>query len=286
LDRGRELDPTFKTFTWLQVRQHMRRGDFEVALAGADELLAIGRDGTADDGTAYNLDMFDAWPRAARIDCLFELMRFDDVRTEIEHHGEVVAAGSRRDKQLDVCDAFDVWRAKRNEGTLETPRPPIRLADVAFIIAVRVETADRLANVLALTRHISATYDCRVVLGCEQPEALRALVPASVEVIGVDGHPDQAFHATRVMNDVSRHVDAPVRIHCDTDSLIPIDQMLAAIDRVRRGDADVVLPFSFGIGVPQAERDEFARGDVQLERVVRPRPMVGMPPGLCQVWSA
>jgi glycosyltransferase involved in cell wall biosynthesis len=28
LDRGRELDPTFKTFTWLQVRQHMRRGEF------------------------------------------------------------------------------------------------------------------------------------------------------------------------------------------------------------------------------------------------------------------
>jgi glycosyltransferase involved in cell wall biosynthesis len=286
LDRGRELDPTFKTFTWLQVRQHMRRGDFEAALAGADELLAIGRDGTADDGTAYNLDMFDAWPRAARIDCLFELMRFDEVRAEIEHHGEVVAAGSRREKQLDVCDAFDVWRTTRNGRTLETPRPPIRLADVAFIIAVRVETADRLANVLALTRHIKATYDCRVMLGCEQPEALRALVPASVEVIGVDGHPDQAFHATRVMNDVSRHVDVPVRIHCDTDTLIPVDQMLAAIDRVRRGDADVVLPFSFGIGVPQSERDEFARGEIRLERVVRPRPMVGVPPGLCQVWSA
>ncbi|NDB06982.1 MAG: hypothetical protein EBX95_14960, partial [Acidimicrobiia bacterium] len=262
LDRGRELDPTFKTFIWLQVRQHMQRGEFEAALAGADELLAIGRDGTADDGTAYNLDMFDAWPLAAMIDCLFELMRFDEVRSEIDHDRKVVANGSRRDKQLDVCDAFDAWQAERNGATHETLRSPIPLADVAFIIPVRVETADRLANVLALTRHITATYDCRVVLGCEQPEALRALVPASVEVIGVDGHPDHAFHATRVLNDVSRHVDAPVRIHCDTDTLIPIDQMLAAIDRVRRGDADVVLPFSFGIGVPQTERDQFARGDL------------------------
>ena len=286
LDRGRELDPTFKTFTWLQVRQHMRRGEFEAALAGADELLAIGRDDTADDGTAYNLDMFDAWPRTARIDCLFELMRFDDVRAEIEHHGEVVATGSRRDKQLDVCDAFDVWRAKRKQGTRVTPRSPIPLPDVAFVIPVRVETADRLANVLALTRHITATYDCRVVLGCEQPESLRSIVPASVDVIGVDGSPDHAFHATRVLNDVSRHVDAPIRIHCDTDTLIPVEQLLESVEQIRRGDADVVLPFSFGIGVLQSERDAFAAGELELEGVVRPRPMVGIPTGLCQVWSA
>jgi len=286
LERGCSLDPTFKTFIWLRLRQHLQRGEFESGVALADELLELGRSGKVDDGSAYNLDMFDSWPRQAKIDCLFELMRFDEVRSEIEHDRKVVANGSRREKQLDVCDAFDAWRAERKQRTRETPRSPIALADVAFIIPVRVETADRLANVLALTRHLTTMYACRVLLGCEQPESLRSVVPSSVEVIGVDGSPDHAFHATRVLNEVSRHVDAPIRVHCDTDTLIPVEQLLESVEQIRRGDADVVLPFSFGIGVPQSERDAFAVGELELEGVVRPRPMVGIPTGLCQVWSA
>lgn len=284
LDRGRALDPTFKTFTWLQVRQHMQRGEFVDAIRCTDELIEIGRSGAVEEGVAYNLDMFATWPRAARIDCLFELMRFADVREAIEILDEPSLPDSRRRKQLDVCDAMDAWHSAGIESSV--PTTPIRLDDVAFIVPVRIESADRLANVLALTRHLTATYECRILLGCEQPDSLRSLVPQGVEVVAVEGSPDHAFHATRVINEVGRHTDAPIRIHCDTDTLIPVSQILRAVDLLRHGDADMVLPFSFGIGVSQAEREEFANGEIRLARVDRPRPMVGVPVGLCQMWSA
>ena len=284
IDRGRALDPTFKTFVWLQVRQNMMTGDLERAIGHADELIRYGTDGFAADGMAYNLEMFDRWPREARIDCLFESMRLDEARAEIMALPGEHVAGSRRRKQLEVCEAVQAWRTEPTDSREWSQ--PVRLDDVAVVIPVRVESADRLANVLALTRQLTSNYDCRVVVGCEQPEALRAVLPASVEVVGVDGSPDHAFHTNRIINEVSRSIDAPIRVHCDTDTLLPVGQLLEAIELVRSGGADMVLPFSFAVGVPRTERDEFAAGEPTLARVARPRPMVGVPTGLCQVWSS
>ena len=283
IDRGRALDPTFKTLQWLWVRQSMSRGEFVQAIEGAEELIRLGEAGGFKDGVAYNLDMFSAWPRRARIDCLFELMRFDEVRESIVALAEPIDRGSRRAKQLEVCVAHEAWRAV-SEGSSNIATP-VRLDDVTFVIPVRIESADRLANVLALTRQLVATYDCRVLIGCEQPDALRSVVSDSVDVVAVEGNPDDPFHTNRLLNELSRLVETPLRVHCDVDSLVPIDQMLEALRRVRTGSADMVLPYLFGIGVPVSERDAFARGDIRIERLVRPRPMVGIPAGLCQVWT-
>jgi len=284
IDRGRTLDPTFKTFIWLQLRQHMVTGNHVEAIECADALIRIGEDGIISDGSAYNVDMFDRWPREARIDCLFESMRLDEVRASIDAAPQDLPAGSRRRKQLEVCEAVEAWRMKKTAGA-GFPTP-VRLPDVAIVVPVRVETADRLANVMALARQLSSSYDCRIVLGCEQPDSLRAVVPSNVEVVGLEGSPDHAFHMTRFVNDVSRSLNEPIRVHCDTDTLVPVAQLVEAVELVRAGRADMVLPFTFAIGVPGTERDAFANSTLRLEEVRRPRPMVGVPSGLCQVWSA
>ena len=286
IDRGRSFDPDFKTFLWLQVRQHMLRREHQQAINMCDRLLEIGRSGSTDDGVAYNLDMFSEWPRLAKVDCLFQLLRFEEVRSELENRRADLAPGSHGAKLLEVCEAYVAWRGsiECDDGS-HSYDARTSLEDVDFIIPVRLETADRLANVLILVRRLSEYHGCRILVGCEQPEPLRALLGDRAEVIGVDGSPDHAFHVSRVMNEVARHSDAPIRVHCDTDVIIPVEQLLAAISVVRRGDADMAIPFSFGIGVPQSERDSFGVSNPRIDAIRQPRVMMGVPPGLCQVWS-
>ena len=284
IERGLQLDPAFLTFQWLLARQFGANRQYAEAIDKCDELIGMGQAPLSQDGAAYNLDMFSEWPRSLKIDCLFYLMRLPEAHAMLLAENQEYAPRTHRWKQLEVCEAYAEYERHLVAPVVSDER--IVLDDVSFIIPVRIDTADRLANVKALCRQLTNTYTAKVLIGCEDPESLRAVLPSDVEIIHIDGDHDHPFHMTRVLNEIARHVTTPIRVHLDTDSLIPLAQLLEAVRILRANEADLVFPFSFAIGVPQIERAEFSTGYLQLDLVETPRPMVGVSPGLCQVWNA
>ena len=283
IERGLQLDPAFLTFQWILARLFAATGRFAEAIDKCDEIMSIGQAPLSSDGAAYNLDMFSEWPRNLKIDCLFNSMQFAEAHVMLLAENQKYVPKSHRYKQLEVCQAYADF--ERNPVAPIANDERIVLDDVSFIIPVRIDTADRLANVKALCRQLTHTYTSKVLIGCEDPDSLRAVLPTEVEVIHVDGNPDHPFHMNRVTNEVAKRATTPIRVHLDTDSLIPPEQLLEAIRIIRDGEADLAFPFSFAISVSQIERSNFSTGQLKIERIENPRPMVGVPSGLCQIWN-
>jgi glycosyltransferase involved in cell wall biosynthesis len=284
INRGKELDPNFLTFKWLTARQDATSGRFSEALELCDELMTLGESATSPEGAAYNLDMFGDWPRQLKIDCLYSSLRFTEAHAQLLLLGQEFETRSYRAKQLEVCEAFAEY--ERSKIPAIEVHEPIILDDVTFIIPVRIETADRLANVKALCRQLTNNYRAKVLVGCEAPDSLRAVLPSDIEVIHIDGNPDHPFHMTRVVNEIARHAATPFRVHLDTDALVPPEQLLEALRILRAGEADMVFPFNFAVGVPSDQRNTFSTGPLNISRADNPHPMGGIPNGLCQMWNA
>jgi hypothetical protein len=155
---------------------------------------------------------------------------------------------------------------------------------VTFTTPVRVDSPDRLANLLAVVQHLRTAYPSRIIVGVEQTDQFRALLPNSVEVVEVPNPETLPFHHTRATNTMARMVTTPVLVNIETDIMIPPQQMRAAVDAVLRDEADHVLPFDFAVDVRRAERTAFARRSL-TGALADGRPRWSWPViGGCVVW--
>ena len=282
--RAMQLDASLMTLRWMLARQLVSDGKFEQAIVELDILIEYGLRGVPDLQVPYNLAMFDDWPKALKVQCLFALMRVDETEELLSAVLGEKEPDSLQIKYLETCQVIgDYLRQSVSRVDAVTP---IELDDVTFVIPVRIETADRLANVKKLVNWLGRTYNSPILIGSEEPESLRSILPSRVQVVAIDGHPDLPFHMTRVVNEIVRHATTAIRVHLDTDTLLPPDQLMQAVEILRAKEADMVLPFTFAVGVPKTEHAEFVAGVLELGRLKQPRPMLGLPTGLVQVWNA
>jgi len=153
-----------------------------------------------------------------------------------------------------------------------------------FTVPIRVDSPDRLANLLAVVRLLRADYPSRIIVGAEQPDQFRAILPDSVEVVEVPNNEALPFHHTRATNTMARGVATPVLVNIETDIVIPPQQMRAAVGAVLHDEADHVLPFDYAVDVRRDERATFARGPITAAladgRTRWPWPVLGG----CVVW--
>lgn len=136
------------------------------------------------------------------------------------------------------------------------------MRDVTFTVPVRIDSPDRLANLLAVVRALRASYPSRIIVGAEETEPLRALLPGSVEVVEIPNSPDLPFHHTRATNTIARLATTPVLVNIETDIVIPRAQLHTAVRAVLRDEADHVLPFDYAVDVRRDERNDFANGTI------------------------
>jgi len=136
------------------------------------------------------------------------------------------------------------------------------MAQVTFTIPMRIDSRDRLRNLLTIVRHLHRTYPSRIVVGSDEPGGLQHLLPAGVEVLPIDSNVELPFHHTRVLNDLAWVVTTPVIINTETDIIIPEAQLREAVRQIIEGERDVILPYSGdqGIGIPPDEREAFLAG--------------------------
>ncbi|RFM32425.1 galactosyltransferase-related protein [Chitinophaga silvisoli] len=120
----------------------------------------------------------------------------------------------------------------------------IDLRDVTFLIPVRIDSGDRLLNVITTTSYLFKHFKTNIILteaDKEQKIDLKKL-PPNVEYTFIYDT-NRWFHRTKYNNYMVEKVKTPIIVLHDVDVIINPDQLLQAANAIRNGEAKISLPF-------------------------------------------
>ena len=130
------------------------------------------------------------------------------------------------------------------------------LKDVTFIIPLQIETDDRLRNIILTTSFLLNTFDTNVIIKEVDEEpifqqwALSAIKRIVSDTSGLNyifekhNRNDDAFHRTKVLNDMVLLADTKIVVNYDSDIILPVSSYLEAVEKLKT--CDVVYTYRFG----------------------------------------
>ena len=142
------------------------------------------------------------------------------------------------------------------------------LLKCTFIIPLRIETADRMRNIITTLIYLTRNFACRIIVKEVDKESVylrevkplleQALEPemlASIQHIFEESD-DFTFHRTKILNDMLWMVETPVVANYDSDIILPLDSYINATNMIVRGwihpDAEGGQPvkcvYPYGLG--------------------------------------
>lgn len=129
----------------------------------------------------------------------------------------------------------------------------INLADMSFLIVSQIDSVDRLENTIAVTNFLCNHFETKVIV---------MEVDTSPKITSEDLHPDVEYHfhadgnpklhRTKYNNKLIEMASTPYISLYDTDVIIPVKQIVDAIELIRKGRYKVVHPFDgscFGVDI-------------------------------------
>ena len=132
----------------------------------------------------------------------------------------------------------------------------IDLKNTTFIIPLRVDTGDRLRNVVMSTIFLLNKFDTNVII--KEVDSERRFEAYCLPIIKrladttnlrhifeVETRTDDAFHRTKVLNDMIMESTTDVVVNYDTDIILPLTSYSSAVAMLEK-DYDVVYPYRFG----------------------------------------
>ena len=130
------------------------------------------------------------------------------------------------------------------------------LKNTTFIIPLRIDTGDRLRNVILSTAYLLHNFDTTVMIKEVDSERrfetfalpiIERLVETDnlVHIFEEDTRTDDAFHRTKVLNDMVMESKTDFVVNYDTDLILPLSSYINAVQMLK-GEYDVVYPFRFG----------------------------------------
>tara|TARA_R100000231_G_scaffold95327_1_gene71500 strand:- start:647 stop:1525 length:879 start_codon:yes stop_codon:yes gene_type:complete len=132
----------------------------------------------------------------------------------------------------------------------------IDLKNTTFIIPLRIDTGDRLRNVILSTAYLLNHFDTNVMIKEVDSEhrfetfalpIIKRLVDTKnlIHIFENDTRTDDAFHRTRVLNDMVMESKTDIVVNYDTDLILPIDSYVQSV-KMLEGEYDVVYPYRYG----------------------------------------
>jgi Galactosyltransferase. len=120
------------------------------------------------------------------------------------------------------------------------------LRDTTFLIAVRLDSIERLENTLAVTSKLCNYFDTNVVVAeingyCSG--ILKSLLPKKVTYKFIEDK-DNVFHRTLYFNRLTNEINTPILALWDTDVVIDKKAITKAVEKLRINDADIVYPYN------------------------------------------
>lgn len=119
------------------------------------------------------------------------------------------------------------------------------LPTTTFLFLVRLDSVERIENLLAITNFIIQHFEMNiVVLECASFNngLLEKLLNESVRYSFQEDH-DPILFRTKCLNQMTRMVETPYVAVWDTDVVVPVQQIVKAVELVQTGGADFVYPY-------------------------------------------
>ena len=130
------------------------------------------------------------------------------------------------------------------------------MMDLTFLIPTRIETEDRLRNIISsvsyLLRHVDAKVIVKEVSGRDTfkfralPEIKKYADTHNLTHIYEENN-DPLFCKSKVLNDLIVASDTTVVANYDADCILPKESYKQAYDLIFYGEADIVYPYGCGI---------------------------------------
>jgi len=133
----------------------------------------------------------------------------------------------------------------------------IDLTKATFIIPIRIESEDRLRNVITTTAFLLENFDTNIIIKEVDAESVfqNEALPILKEILDVDVNVNHIFeksdaplfHRQKVLNEMIMEADTEIVVNYDCDVLLPIDSYQKAYNSILDKTYDVVYPYGQGM---------------------------------------
>ena len=132
----------------------------------------------------------------------------------------------------------------------------VDLSNATFIIPLRIESADRMRNIITLLCFLLGNFDTNVIVKevDSEPVFEESVLPQIKEFIGNDINlvhifeksDDPVFYRMHILNEMLAMSKTDVVINYDCDVLMPVETYVNAYESILNGVCDVVYPYGNG----------------------------------------
>jgi tetratricopeptide (TPR) repeat protein len=283
LVEAQALRPDYLVTDFVFAQNHLAHNRYQEALRHASNLLKKRNTNATDSRFAYNHLMFSVWPQRILADSLFALGEYEQARMA---YGDLVVMGFPYVQVREKIRECERFIASSTAVEINDSSQLLDLSDVTFVIPLRIDSGERLRNVITITTWLLNTFHTKVIVGVADVENMTTVLDPRIQVVKIDDSPRFPFHVTRAFNELFQHVNTPIFVHYDADILVPRQQLEQAISLIRNNSVDLVLPYDVWTYVPSGEVNELlAAPDIASASVGYPR-SIGIPPGGCVIRTA
>ncbi len=121
----------------------------------------------------------------------------------------------------------------------------IDLSDVTYIFSQRMDSIDRIENLIELVDFLMTNFDTNIHVlesATHDNKLLTRLLPKYVKYTFENDY-DPIFHRTYYTNKMVQEVNTPIVALWDSDVLVAKEQMIAAVNLIRDKKADFASPY-------------------------------------------
>ena len=133
----------------------------------------------------------------------------------------------------------------------------IDLTEATFIIPIRIESSDRLRNVITTTAFLLENFDTNIIIKEVDAQSVfeRDALPVLKDILDVDVKVNHVFeqsneplfHRQKVLNEMIVAADTEIVVNYDCDVLLPLDSYHEAYQSILHHTHDVIYPYGQGM---------------------------------------
>ena len=142
----------------------------------------------------------------------------------------------------------------------------IDLSEATFIIPIRIESNDRLRNVITTTAFLLENFDTNIIIKEVDSESIfkNVALPILKNILDVDVNINHiyeksdspSFHRQRVLNEMIVAADTEIVVNYDCDVLLPLESYHEAYSSILHHTHDVIYPYGQGMYQKQVQASD------------------------------
>ena len=177
----------------------------------------------------------------------------------------------------------------------------MKVSNTTFIVPLRIETDDRLRNVIVSSIYLLDNTDCQLIIKESDKTSVFAekALPQIRECVGdkadrlthvFEENQEEFFHRTRLLNDMVMMTTTDVVVNYDCDILLPLESYQKCEEMILDGTYDMVYPYGDGNWQYQIFTDDdlvsrFINNDYDLSILLEQSKVYDAKYGFCQFYS-